>query len=90
MQTGPIGSWLVNPLDLGPLYPFVGFEVALVTICAVFWAVYVVWQIRFEHERCGREAKRLSGLGVLPKAIDNPVSSIRGDPASPRSDFLEK
>lgn len=66
MQTGPITTWHVNPLDLGPLYPFVGFELALVVVCAVFWIAYTVWQIKFEDERCCRESDRLVSPGSGP------------------------
>ena len=71
MQTGPVTSWHVNPLDLGPLYPFVGSELVLVAICAVFWAAYTVWQIRFEHERCCRESEHLSRAEILGKAVES-------------------
>lgn len=70
MQTGAVSSWQVNPLDLGPLYPFVGFEFVLVGICAMFWIGYTVWQIRFEHERCRRESDYLARAGILGRAVE--------------------
>ena len=77
MQTGPIGSWHVNPLDIGPVYPFVGFELGLVAVCSVFWIVYTVWQIRFEHERCCRETEHLLGAGALGTALERHEMELR-------------
>lgn len=49
MKTGLIDSWTNNPLDVGPLYPFVGWEMALFVVCLILWIVYTIWQIRFER-----------------------------------------
>ena len=37
MSTGNFESWDGNVLDLGPLYPFVGFEGFMVIILVAAW-----------------------------------------------------
>ena len=48
MKTGKITSWAGNPLDIGPLYPFVGWEMPLFLLCFALWVAYTVWQLKFE------------------------------------------
>jgi len=48
MSTG-IESWK-NLAEIGPLYPFVGTEVALVVIGLVLWIGWHILQIRAEKE----------------------------------------
>ena len=60
MQTGLVTSWTGNPLEQGPLYPFVGSEMILVVICVALWVAFTVWQIKFETDCYGREAQALA------------------------------
>jgi len=50
MQTGLVESWAGNPLEIGPIYPFVGWEVFLFAICVIYWLAYTLWQMKFEHD----------------------------------------
>ncbi len=49
MPTG-IESW-ANPADIGPIYPFVGTEVALSIIGLVLWIAFHVITGREENEQ---------------------------------------
>ena len=71
MQTGLVTSWAGNPLEQGPLYPFVGFEMILVVVCVALWVAFTVWQMKFETDGYGKEAQALaerdlSGDGDTP------------------------
>ena len=49
MPTG-IESW-ANPADIGPIYPFVGTEVALTIIGVVLWIAFHVITGREENKQ---------------------------------------
>lgn len=68
-NTAPFNDWSGNMVDLGPLYPFVGSEVALVVVCAIFWIVWHILQIRMENKQLEEEARRLREGGNLQKAL---------------------
>ncbi len=60
MQTGLVPSWNVDPMELGPLYPFVGSEMILFVVCVALWVAFTVWQMRFETERNDAAAQALA------------------------------
>lgn len=69
MQTGLIENWLGNPAEVGPVYPFVGFEFALALTCFILWILYTVWQMKFECDNYAKEEEALtkSRLNSLEK-----------------------
>ncbi len=69
MQTGLIENWTGNPLDIGPMYPFVGMEMALFVVCAALVIVYTVWQLKFEARTYDEEAAALAARSDLRDAI---------------------
>jgi hypothetical protein len=54
MSTG-ITTWNTNLLDIGPLYPFVGSEMLLVSAAIAVWLIWHFLQARAE----AREAAEL-------------------------------
>lgn len=48
MSTTPVESWAVDLSTLGPVYPFVGIETALVIAAAVFWIAWHWLQMSME------------------------------------------
>jgi hypothetical protein len=69
MTTGNFTDWNGNMIDLGPLYPFVGWEVPMVVICLVFWIGWHVMQIKMENRQLEEEAAKLRQADNLQKAI---------------------
>ena len=59
IHTGKVETWSANPLDLGPLYPFVGWEMAMAGICLVVFAAFIVWKFNSENQNYASQAKRL-------------------------------
>ena len=58
MKTGLIESWGA-PDGAGPLYPFVGSEVALTVIAAMLWLAWHVWQMRSESKALEKEVQEI-------------------------------
>ena len=56
---GTIDSWAGNPLEIGPMYPWVGFEAVLVLASVALWVCWTVWQLKTEGETYSYEAQRL-------------------------------
>ena len=56
---GAIESWAGNPLEIGPMYPWVGWEVVLFLVSLALWLCWMVWQIKTEGEAYSQEAQRL-------------------------------
>ena len=70
MRTGLIETWAGNPADVGPMYPFVGYEVPLFVVCVVLWIAYTVWQIRHENATYVDELDQLAGADSLVSTIE--------------------
>lgn len=72
MSTGTIENWHGNMTDIGPLYPFVGFEGLLVVIAVAFWIVWTVWQWRMESSNYNDDMRTL-------KQNDNMTKALKGE-----------
>jgi hypothetical protein len=70
MSTGNFANWDGNIMDLGPIYPFVGWEGTMVLIAIVFWIGWHVWQMKMENKQLEDEARALRQAGNLQKALD--------------------
>jgi hypothetical protein len=77
MKTGNVANWDGNILDLGPIYPFVGWEGFMVVLCIIFWIGWHVLQIRMENAQLDEEARKLRQGGQLKKALDSEHSPER-------------
>ena len=62
-STGLIESWTGNPGDWGPLYPFVGYELAMMLICAAVCVAFLIWKFRDEQQRYQMEVNELRCVG---------------------------
>ena len=69
MNTGEIANWDGNMLDIGPIYPFVGWEGLMVVLCLVFWIGWHYLQIRTENQNLENEARELRQGDNLQKAL---------------------
>ena len=70
-NTAPFTNWDGNMFDLGPLYPMVGTEVALVVILLICWIGWHILQMRQENQEYDDEAKRLREGGNLQRALQD-------------------
>ena len=60
MQTGLIENWTENPLEIGPMYPFVGVEMALFAMSFALVVLYMLWQLRHEARTYEQELRTLA------------------------------
>ena len=58
MTTGSFENWAGSIADIGPIYPFVGTETALVVIGVAFWIAWHVVQLRREGARLKEEDEK--------------------------------
>jgi len=70
MNTGNFENWDGNLMDIGPIYPFVGWELPMVIVAVIFWIGWHVLQIRAENRQHDEEAARLRQAGNLQKAVE--------------------
>ena len=77
MSTGEIANWDGNIVDIGPIYPFVGWEGLMVVLCLVFWIGWHIVQIRIENAQLDQEAQNLRQAGGLKKALDAEHTPVR-------------
>ena len=58
-MTGSFGDWNGSMTDIGPLYPFVGWEMLMVLLLLAFWIAWHVVQVRAETRQHEEEARAL-------------------------------
>jgi hypothetical protein len=68
MSTGNFTDWNGEITSLGPLYPFVGWEIPMAIILLVAWAVWHVMQVRMENRAHEDQARLLRQGDNLQKA----------------------
>ncbi len=61
---GTIDSWAGNPLEVGPMYPWVGFEVGFFLVSLALWICWMVWLLKTEGTVYLHEAQRLKQRDV--------------------------
>ncbi len=69
MNTGLVSNWDGAMFDIGPIYPFVGWEVPMVILGFIFWIGWHYLQIRAENDRLDQEARKLRQSGDLQKLL---------------------
>jgi len=69
MQTGDIGSWVVDPNTIGPMYPFAGTEMIWVILLVVVWLAWTIWQMRSENAAYRETAAALRKGNKLQEAV---------------------
>lgn len=77
MSTGNIENWDGSVVDLGPIYPFVGWEGLMVVLCVIFWVGWHIWQIRMENRRLDDQSRQLRQSGNLQRAVTDEHSPQR-------------
>ena len=69
MNTGLVDNWNGNMFDIGPLYPFVGWEVPMVIVGFIFWIGWHYLQMRMENRSLDDQAQGLRQGDSLVKAV---------------------
>jgi hypothetical protein len=64
-----IDSWDTNPVDVGPIYPGVGWEWAMFAACLVFCVAFMVWKFRTENANYAARVRELQDPDMLANAL---------------------
>ncbi len=59
-----IETWQTNPADIGPLYPYVGTELLLCALCAIFFVGFLIWKFKTENKIYNRQSEALRECSV--------------------------
>ena len=70
MSTGNFQDFLGNIAEIGPMYPFVGWEWLFTLLCFVFWIGWHSWQIRIESREFREEAENYISKEILERVND--------------------
>jgi len=68
-MTGNFTNWDGNILDIGPIYPFVGWETLMVIVLVVAWVGWHIMQIRMENKLHDDDARTLRQGDNLHRAM---------------------
>lgn len=63
-STGPIESWRVDPSQVGPIYPFVGWEIFMFAICTALFLVFLVWKFADEKKKYAAQITSIRTTGL--------------------------
>jgi len=58
-STGPVNTWQGDPLELGPLYPFLGSETLMYGVAVAICVAFLVWKLKSENTKYKRQAKKI-------------------------------
>ena len=72
MQTGIYNNLTGNINDIGPMYPFVGFEIHMVVVAVFIWLYWHYKQIKIENN----EIKHILELTKNEKVQSQHISRI--------------
>ena len=73
--TGLIDNWTTNPFEVGPIYPFVGWEGLMLAACAVYFTAFMVWKLSTESAQYAERVRHLRERDELSKALAvNPLN----------------
>jgi hypothetical protein len=64
-------NWDGTITDIGPIYPWVGLEGAMVIVAVVVWVGWHILQIRMESRRLEDQARALRQSGDLQKLLQS-------------------
>ncbi len=68
-STGPIESWNINPTEVGPIYPFAGWELLMVAVCVAFFVAFMVWKFVSENAKYAEQVRQLHASDELARAL---------------------
>jgi hypothetical protein len=77
-STGPIQSWQINPAEVGPIYPFAGWEILMLVACLAFGVMFMVWKFNSESANYAQKSRQLRESGELAKILKTEGTSETG------------
>ena len=84
ISTGPIENWNDNPIDVGLIYPFSGWEALMFAVCAAFFAMFMIWKFLTENAKYAHATRRLRESNELAKGLADGSTTPKGSHNSAR------
>ena len=75
--TGLVDNWRFDPSVMGPIYPFVGWELLMLASCAAFFVWFMVWKFCTENAKYAAAARQLRDSGELETVLDANSPGVR-------------
>lgn len=69
IPTGEVESWTQNPIDLGPIYPFVGWEMFMFLVCLAICIALAIWKITSESAHYASQVRQLKESSELERIL---------------------
>jgi hypothetical protein len=69
MSTGTIENFAGKISEIGPLYPFSGWEMIFVLFCFAFWIGWHIWQIKIENREYKEELEKNINKDILDRVL---------------------
>ena len=63
-------TWAVDLANVGPVYPWIGFELIMVLVAVALWILWHVIQIRQENTELERDIRLYGDRESIRKALD--------------------
>ncbi len=63
-------TWAVDLANVGEIYPWAGYTVAMVIACTIAWILWHIVQIREEDHEFAEDGKKFGSKETIQKAID--------------------
>ena len=67
--TGPVDSWVADPSSLGPIYPFVGWELLMYGLSLAFCLAFLAWKVTTETLHYRERVAQLHETDELAEAL---------------------
>ena len=63
-------TWAVDLANVGPVYPWIGFELIMVLVAVALWILWHVIQIRQENAELERDIRLYGDRESLKKTLE--------------------
>lgn len=63
-------TWAVDLANVGPVYPWIGYEVIMVLVAVALWILWHVVQIRQENAELEEDIRLYGDRESIRKALD--------------------
>ncbi|HWM32183.1 MAG TPA: hypothetical protein VNO69_10870 [Methyloceanibacter sp.] len=63
-------TWAVDLANVGPVYPWIGFEVIMVLVAVALWILWHIVQIRQENEDYAEDIRLYGDRESIKKALE--------------------
>lgn len=63
-------TWAVDLANVGPVYPWIGYEVIMVLVAVALWILWHIVQIRQENKELAEDIRLYGDRESIKKALE--------------------